>query len=1229
MLRWQTFCDIVVLTIVILLYAIIPNHVFADPPTNFQRTLLVGSNLNAPTGLGIAPDGRIFILERAGAVKIYKNGALLPTPFTTLPSAASGDRGLAGITFDPNFLQNHYVYFYYTDAVDLHNKLVRFDASTDTAQNGPVVLYQTTDQSFQLHIGGTIAFGPDGKLYISIGDNGTFPNAQDLTNPHGKIIRLNPDGTIPTDNPFYNTPNASKEIWAYGFRNPFRFSFDSANGNLYVGDVGEATTEEIDHVTKGKNYGWPNCEGPCSPPNSLYTDPIYSWNHDPNIAGGSAASVAGPVYRGQMFPTSYVGQLFFGDYAQGWIKTMALDSNGNNAGVTSFDPNVGSVTDMKIDPKDGSLYYTTIFPGALYQVTYSTTGNKLTVNASANTTSGPAPLTVNFSSSGTNSSNNDPLSYNWDFGDGTSSTSPNPSHTYNNPGRFTVQLKVTDGTLTDLAVPIVVQVGTPPTVTINSPANNFTYKAGDTINYSISAKDSNGNSLSGNNVQTTIVFHHQTHIHPFLGPLSGTSGSFVIPTTGETSAQTWYEIDSTATDSNGLATTVVTQIHPQTVNLTFNTVVSGLQILLDGIPTTTTYATQGVVNFVRTLSVPVLQQLNNVWYTFHSWSDNGAVAHIISTPGSDTTYTANFDTAASFTGQYFSNQNLSGSPTLTRQDPAIQFDWGSSGSPDPSIPHNQFSVRWIANQFFSSGTYDFTTTSDDGVRLYIDNNLVIDQWHDQGTASYTVTVPLTTGNHQIKLEYYQAFGGAVAKLTWALSSSNGVVTPSVSPTTSPTPSVTPTVTPSPTPTAAFTGQYWNLPGTSSSPTIPNTPPDFTRQDSVIAFVWNGTASPDPSITHDHFAARWKGSFVFPAGTYQFTIKADDGVRFLVDGQTVTDQWHDEGMTVYTPSVTLSGGVHTIQMDYYQDTGGAVAELDMPQQAVPVSPTPTLSPTPSLSPTPTPTPSSTYLGQYWNVPGTTSSPTIPNTPPTFTRQDSTINFTWNNTASPDPSITHDHFAARWTRTINFPANDMYQFTIKADDGVRFLVDGNNLVDQWHDEGLTVYTPSIQLSAGNHTIQMDYYQDTGGAVAELDLPYQLTNLPNPSVSPTPISSNLLTSPWHVTATGSTAGEAYQTVVPTILQNKTSLIITYDLHGVCLLSGDASALIFDQNGWKMVSLSQYGNNCQDGTQTVTIPLSNFKDINTQAALDTNAPLDGKLHIRLWNGATFTVDVSSITLN
>ncbi|WP_432993160.1 PA14 domain-containing protein [Dactylosporangium sp. CA-233914] len=1002
----------------------------AAPPTGFQTSLVVGSGLDGPSGFEIAPDGRIFILERTGKIKIFKNGQLLAQPFADLPSEGTGDRGLIGIAFDPDFgVSNHYVYFYYT-GLDLLNHLVRFDASTDVGADGPYTIFQTQSLSQHLHVGGSIRFGPDGKLYFAVGDNGYSSNAQDLTNPHGKILRINKDGSIPADNPFYGQPGKFDAIWAYGFRNPWRFQFDSATGQLYGGDVGDFTWEEVNHIVKGGNYGWPLKEGMCTASCAGFVDPIYAYNHD----GESAAVTGGPIYHGTMFPAEYQGNLFFGDYAKGFIRRAELGGAGNVTAVHDFDTTAGSVVDLK-EAADGSLYYLTYYPGELRRITYNTVTHLPVANAGSDVTKGLQPLQVHFSSAGSSDPDGDPLTYHWDFGDGTTSTEANPIKTYSNIGVYTAQLTVSDGHDQVPAHPIVIQVGVPPNVTIAVPADGALYRAGDSVTYNAFATDAAGFDLNDAAIKTEVRLHHHTHFHPFVGPLTGRAGTFTIPTTGEASADTWYEIIVTATDTNGLSTSKSINIYPRKSHLTLRTEPAGLGLMLDGVPVATPLSVEGVIGFQRELAAPpVTVAADGTVYHFTGWSDGKAIRHTITTPETDTTYTATYAPSPSFTGAYFDNKSLSGTPVLTRPDPQINFVWGEN-APDPAVPADGFSVRWTKTQYFAAGRYRFTSVSDDGVRLYIDNKRVIDQWHGQSGTAYNYVGDLGAGNHTIVLEYYDEGGAALAKLDWDTTTDQ--------------------------PAQSFLAQYWNTPGAGSAPAMPTGTPTVSRQETTIDHDW-GAGSPADGISVDHFVARWTGTLIFTAGEYDFTTTADDGVRLSVDGVRVIDKWVDRGATSDTANVLLDSGPHNIVMDYYENGGDAVARLtwlkvgDIPQP-------------------------SAYTAEFWNTPTATDSPPIPTRAPDLTRQDTSVNFDWGG-GSPDPVIAADHFVARWTRTDALPAG-LYRFSGASDDGIRVYVDNVPVVDMWQNQNAT-YSVDKVLLGGNHTIRIEYYENGGGALVGFD-------------------------------------------------------------------------------------------------------------------------------------------------
>jgi glucose/arabinose dehydrogenase len=228
-------------------------------PSGFTETRLA-TGLTAPTAMEIAPDGRVFVLEQPGRVRVVKNGVLLTAPFVSIAVDASLERGLLGIAFDPAFTTNHFVYLHYTATTPApHNRVARFTANGDLAVAGSqVVLLELPNlSSAENHNGGAIHFGRDGKLYVAVGENANPARAPQLTSVMGKILRVNADGSIPTDNPFYTqTTGQNRAIWAKGLRNPFTFAFQPGTGRMFIDDVGNLTWEEINDGVAGRDYGW-------------------------------------------------------------------------------------------------------------------------------------------------------------------------------------------------------------------------------------------------------------------------------------------------------------------------------------------------------------------------------------------------------------------------------------------------------------------------------------------------------------------------------------------------------------------------------------------------------------------------------------------------------------------------------------------------------------------------------------------------------------------------------------------------------------------------------------------------------------------------------------------------------------------------------------------------------------------------------------------------------------
>jgi glucose/arabinose dehydrogenase len=1001
-------------------------------PEGFQKTL-ISSNLTAPTALEIAPDGRIFVLELAGTVKIYKNGHMVATPFVTLPVNSVGERGLLGIAFDPDFSSNHFVYFYYV-GTDLKIYVVRFNAAGDVATDGPVIIYQTTENSNTAHQAGTLRFGPDNKLYISIGDNTDAANAQKLTNPYGKILRINTDGTIPPDNPFINQAGALKEIWAYGLRNPFRFQFDPLTGKLYEGDVGEATWEEINIIEKGKNYGWSLAEGISG--NPAFSNPLFVYNHN----GGSASITGGSLYRGNMFPGEYGGSLFFGDYVLGFLKRLIFSPDGTPTS-SDFDMQAGSIVDMKT-ATDGSLYYVTYYPGALYRITYST-GNQIpTAYASADTTSGIEPLAVSFSSMGSSDQEGAPLTYQWDFGDGTSSTSTNPRKIYSNKGTFSVQLTVSDGTNSARAFPLTIQVGAPPKIVIDIPADNSKYQAGETITYNAHGRDAQGFDLYDYNFTTEVLFHHATHIHPFVGPKTGKSGQFLIPITGESSADTFYEIKVTGRDTDNISATKSIFIYPETAVISLTTSPAGLSLYLGSLPVPATSVTR-VVGFSETIGSDLIQEKNGIRYQFERWSDNGALSHPVRIPAGATTYTAFFKEVPPFSGEYFNNPSLTGTPTFSRQDPDINFDW-QNNSPAPGIPADNFSVRWKKTQYFSAGTYRFSALTDDGVRLFINGAPIIDKWNGQVATEYAADITLSEGDHQIVMEYFDGGGGALAKLRWVYVGSYAVPPP-------PPPGG-----------QGLKGEYFD--------TINLFGAAVTRVDPAIDFNWSN-ASPDATIGPDTFSVRWTGEIVPTfSEEYTFFTVADDGVRLWVNNTLVVDNWNDQPPSEKNGKVFLEAGRrYPIRFEYYENGGGAVAKLlwESVSESKKIIPAGKLFPTSSYIPG--------LSGEYFDNADLTHF--------VLKRVDPTIDFNWSST-SPDARIGPDTFSARWTGAITPNYSETYTFSVVSDDGVRLWINNQLIIDRWVNQPAQEWMGTIALEKGSkNSVRLEYFENGGEAVSKL--------------------------------------------------------------------------------------------------------------------------------------------------
>lgn len=586
-------------------------------------------------GLTFAPDGRIFVWQKNGVVKIIKNGSLLAQSFIDIAARVNvaGDRGLVGLALDPNFASNGYVYLLYNyenagnsgDSGPKTARLTRVQANPanpDVAlANSEVIILgqQSVPPCSQYpegtdciaadaiaHTVGTVRFGPDGKLYVGHGDGGspffTDPlalRAQDLKTYNGKILRINPDGTAPSDNPFYDgNPNSIRsKIYSYGLRNPYRFWLHPTTGELMIGDVGLSKWEEVNRG-RGKNFGWPCYEGAgkqttfqntfpgeCTPVlASAVTPPLYTYAHN----GAGASITGGPIYTATQYPAQYQGNYFFADYVNNYIRRITFDANNNVANVVDFATNITTPVSLELGP-EGALYYVSITTGEVRRIRY--TGTTPVVAATATRPDPAQPYTVMFSSNGSRDPGGSALTYLWDFGDGSTSTAANPTHTYIATGvsTMTARLTITNVQGVSATTTVDVTIGSrPPVATIITPTDGITANIGTAVNFQGTASDPD-EALSTSALTWNVLLHHNEHIHPGVTG-TGTSGSFVVENHGVAGDIYYYEIVLTATDSAGIKDTKSVRVNPLSPTATLPSPWVGQEVGNVAIPGSAGYA---------------------------------------------------------------------------------------------------------------------------------------------------------------------------------------------------------------------------------------------------------------------------------------------------------------------------------------------------------------------------------------------------------------------------------------------------------------------------------------------------------------------------------------------------------------------------------------------------------------------------------------------------------------
>ncbi|MEL7424493.1 MAG: PQQ-dependent sugar dehydrogenase [Bacteroidota bacterium] len=761
------------------------------PPGFVEQQLATGLD---PSAMAMAPDGRIFIAEKNGRVLIVENDVLLEDPFTFLEVDNFNERGLGGIVFHPDFEQNNYIYFYYSAPGGNYNQVVRLTANGNYAIiDSEEIIFTMEEMAGTIHNGGGMHFGPDGKLYISVGDGADANTANSMNSLLGKVLRINDDGTIPGDNPYYTSnTGVYRAIWASGLRNTFSTAMNPLTGQLFGGDVGSNLFEEVNNIVAGGYYGWPDLEGyrtgQVLPSN--YQDPLFAYDHG---AGCAVIGAAFYVAETPIFPPQYHDKFFFADYCEGYIKVMNPQTGDIEE---TFATDVNRPLSLLVAP-NGDMYYieragmgggsmqdnTSTTDGSLWRIRYTGSGAPF-IAVQPDDLFLPVGEDASFE---IRALGEETLTYQWQR-DGTAIPGATEAvytltdvQLSDNAARFRCLVTNDLGVVESLEAELLVTSNTRPLPTILEPLTTDTYVAGDTLYFSGTADDAEDGPIPAEQYRWFIDFHHDTHTHPALENLTGvTSGSLIIPRIGEVDDNVWYRVYLVVEDNGGLSQSTFVDVFPEKTTFTVQTEPSGLRVNVDGQAATAPANIVSVQGIQRTLAAPLWQVENDVLYRLVGWQDamdNNQLFSFVA--GEVGEITARYEEVPLFIGngiglmanfyEGIDEEDLDLIPPVaTRIDPVIDFDF-AYGSPIEELEDDFFMISWRGEILAPiTDEYTFYLTADDGVRLWVNDELIIDQWVPQGTTEARGTIALSGGErYQIRVDYFEEAGYSEVHLEYS------------------------------------------------------------------------------------------------------------------------------------------------------------------------------------------------------------------------------------------------------------------------------------------------------------------------------------------------------------------------------------------------------------------------------------------------------------------------------
>ncbi len=653
--------------------AVASSFASAQVPTGFVDVPVV-TDIWQPVQLAMVPDGRLVVLRTSGIAEIIKDDQRLSTPFLDIRNRVNdqGDRGLLSMAFDNDFAANGYVYVVYVhddtagDADPGNVRLSRFTAAGDVAPAGSeVVLFDDFPVAdVDLHYGGAVEHGIDGKLYVTVGDYLIGPNAQDNSTIKGTVLRLNTDGSIPTDNPFYDQlTGASKAIYATGLRNPWQTAEHPVTGEIFISDVGSNFWEELNVLEAGANYGWRIHEGPEDVPDPAYADPLWAYPHLDSADAGTpikgCAIVGGAFYETPVpsFPANLRGRYFTADYCTGEIVSIDPMSGTAESFMTLFDDGdagVSALVDFAVSPVNGDLYYLdrvfkgdgTWPKGGVGKISYVGADTDIDIVAQPSDVSiavgEAASFFVGASAPGD-------VTYQW-FRDDvalTGEVSPrlvvDPIGPGDDGAAFRVEISNGVGTVSSDVASIIVSNNSVPQPTIVIEPLPDGYVAGQPVMFSGSAVDAEDGTIAPSDLRWEVRLNHDDHDHALTSSIIGANGSFTVPAAIETDTNVWLTIYLTATDADGTSATVSARVDPKIVTVTLDTAPAGLSVELDGQAQVAPFGFDSVAGVLREISAPASQTVGGSTFEFDSWSDGAVRDAVRPTPLQNETIMATYN----------------------------------------------------------------------------------------------------------------------------------------------------------------------------------------------------------------------------------------------------------------------------------------------------------------------------------------------------------------------------------------------------------------------------------------------------------------------------------------------------------------------------------------------------------------------------------------------------------